>query len=107
MCSVDTAIELAIENDAAADSGSDGHVDEPRFASACSPTRFSQSRRISVVLKRHRHVKLSRQIIDQALPAPLWKKIQISEAPGEGINWTGRPDTDACNGYACGPRSVS
>src|SRR5216683_6231394 len=46
---LDTAIKLSIQNDAATDPGSDGDVNQTSLVLACTPSRFSESRSVSVV----------------------------------------------------------
>jgi hypothetical protein len=50
MSTIDTAIEAAIENDAAADASAYRDIDEPRLIPAGTPACFGESASVSIVL---------------------------------------------------------
>src|SRR5271165_3426121 len=89
---VDPAVKLAIDNDSAANSGTDGHIDQPRAIPPRAPSRFGERRRVAVVFQRHTHIENLRQIFDQTLPAPARHKIDVANPAAHGIDWARGPD---------------
>jgi hypothetical protein len=61
MRSVDPAIEASIQDNARADSGADGDVEEPPLALACSPGGLDQRGGIRVILEGDRNAELVRE----------------------------------------------
>src|SRR5262249_1336852 len=101
MRAVHAAIEMTVQNNPAANPSSDSDVDEPRLVSSRAPACFSQPRRIGVVFESNRNMEVALQIVHQALAAPLWKKIVVTETPGKRVDRTGCADADTCDGQPC------
>src|ERR1700761_1239398 len=64
MRAVDTAIEMSVQNDAAADASTYDDVDKARFISASTPCGLGQRARIGIVLYRYGDMELAREIVD-------------------------------------------
>src|SRR5437762_699427 len=63
MSAIHAAIQLAIKNDASADSGAYGDVNEARAIAACAPTGFGESGGIAIVFQRDFHAKDLSEIV--------------------------------------------
>jgi hypothetical protein len=97
MSTVDSTIELSVENDAAANSCTDCHVDEACTIAACSPSGFGEGSSVAIVFERDLHAEDLRKISDGTLAAPAGKKIDVAELSAHRIHRTRRPDPNASN----------
>src|SRR5258708_38153289 len=52
MRAVGAAIEMAVDDDAAADAGANSDVDQPRFTLAVAPCGFAQNRGVAIIVQR-------------------------------------------------------
>src|SRR5689334_15698657 len=95
MRSVRASIELAVENDSAANSRPHGDVNQPRLPFSGAPRSLSQRRGVAIVFERDAHVEFSRQIVHRIAAFPAGKKVHVAEFAGEGINPAGRANADA------------
>jgi hypothetical protein len=102
MSSIHTAIEFAIEDDAASDSRSDGYIHQPRLVLPRAPSPLRESRRVGVVLQRNLHLEDAREIFDGIPASPLGKEVNVSKTASERIDRPGRSNANAAELYACG-----
>src|ERR1700746_2833230 len=96
---IDSPVKLPIQNDSAADPGSDGHINQSSAVPSRAPSRLGQSGRVAVILHCHAYRKILFQITHQVLPSPSWKKIYVPEFAANWIDRTCRPNTDARSGF--------
>ena len=54
---IHATIELSVKNDADANTGPDGHVDQALLVLSCAPCCLGEGRSIGVVLHRHAHCR--------------------------------------------------
>src|SRR6202049_2414873 len=85
MGAVDAAIELAIENDSAANAGADGHIDQSGPISSGAPTGFRQRGSVAVVLQGDAQFEPPGQIPHWPLAAPAGKKVHIAKLAAQRI----------------------
>src|ERR1700751_4398395 len=64
MRTVDTTVEMAVENDAAANTGTYRDVDEPGLLTARAPGGFAKRARVGIVLHSNGNVELTREIVN-------------------------------------------
>src|SRR5579863_1763737 len=95
VCSVDSAIEFAIENDATANPRSHRDVDQPLAIPASAPSGLGQSSGIAIVFECYPKLEDFRQVLDRPLPPPSGQKINIAEFSTHRIHRPGRPNADA------------
>src|SRR5271170_911442 len=95
MCSVYAAIELPVQNDAATDSRSDGHVYQPRPILSCSPTGFSESAGVGIVFQGHSYFENLSQVAYGILPTPPGKKINVAKFSSDRVDRASRADSNA------------
>jgi hypothetical protein len=95
MSAVDSAVKLAIENNSAANSRTDGTIDQPRSIAARSPSNFRERGSISIVLQHHVHIKNRGQIAHRSLPTPAGQEIHIAKLAAHGIHRPCRSDPNA------------
>src|SRR5271165_4286433 len=95
MSAVDAAVELAVENDAAADSGSNGYVDQARVLAASAPSGLGQGGGITVIFEGDADVEDIGQIFDRIRLAPSRKKVYFAKLATHGIHRACRSDADS------------
>src|SRR5258708_38826070 len=59
MRAVGAAIEVAVDDDAAADAGADGDIDQSRFAFAGAPSGFAERGSVAIVFQRDLHIEFA------------------------------------------------
>ncbi len=91
---IDSAIEVAVENDTAANSSADRDVDETGFVFASAPSCFSEGGSVTVVFQGYLHLKELLQIRNNVFVLPAGEEIHISECSGEGVDGAGAADAD-------------
>src|SRR5436309_14695958 len=92
MRAVNSAIELAVENNAAADSGSDCHVNQSGAIPSRAPTCFCESSGVPIVLERNLHAEHLRKILDRSLSPPSRQEVDIAKLSPQRIHRPGRAD---------------
>src|ERR1700730_214700 len=104
---IHTAVKPSIENDSTADAGPDGDIDQARLVLARSPAGFCKGSSIGVVFHGDRDVENLRQSLDDVSALPAWKKVDVANHSGEGIDRTGGPNPDSGNLDAGLPGTVA
>ena len=102
---LDTAIELSVENDAAANTCSDRDVDQPLAIASRPPTGFGKRGGVAVVFQRNPELEHLRQIFHRTFPTPSRQKIDIPEFAAHRIDRPGGSDSDTiqfCAGFLRG-----
>src|SRR5262245_5531213 len=95
MRTIHTAVELAIDDNAGTNSGSDRYINESRFISSGSPASFRQSGSIGIIFHRDGNAKDFLQIVYRILTAPVRKEIDITNFAGKWIDRSSRTNSDA------------
>src|ERR1700681_821883 len=85
MKSSNAAVKLSIEDNSAANPGSDRYIDQPRLVLTGPPTRLRHGRGIGVVFQDYLHLKHVGQIFHWILSPPPGKKINFAKLSGDRI----------------------
>src|SRR5579859_7880620 len=97
MRSIDPAIELAVDDNSAADPRAHRDVDQPLAILPCAPSRLRQGSGVRIILESHLYVEHRGQILDRTLPSPSGQKIDVAKFPAHGIHRPCRSDSNARN----------
>src|SRR5438067_1256434 len=87
MCTVNSAIELTIKYDSAADPRADGHINEAGLPLPGPPCRLCQCRSISVIFHCYAHTEFALQWLLNVGPFPGGQGVHPAVDAGPRINW--------------------
>src|SRR5437879_1061755 len=91
---VSAAVELAIENDPAANARSHRYIDQTFLVFSGAPASFGQGCGVGIVFHGHRDTENLRQILNRILSLPAGEKVDYADLPCEGINRTRGPNAN-------------
>src|SRR5580704_5976553 len=91
----DTSIKTAVKNDAPANAGSHGDVNQPSFVLTGAPPGLAERRGVRIVLHGYWNVEARLKIVHRILAFPGGKVIHITDFAGDWIDRAGGSDTDA------------
>src|SRR5258708_8723314 len=77
MSSIHTAIKVPVEDNPAANPGSNRDIDESRLVLSGTPTCLGESGGIGVAFQGYRHMEYARQVFPRILPSPPCKKTTL------------------------------
>src|SRR5258708_22435926 len=92
MSSIHTAIKVPVEDNPAANPGSNRDIDESRLVLSGTPTCLGESGGIGVRFHGYRHMAYARQVFHRILPAPSGQKINFAKLSGEWVYRTRGPN---------------
>src|SRR5512146_3206675 len=92
--SINTPVQLTVNNDPGANSGADGDIQNMPLAASGAPERLSERCRIGVVLERNPNVEFMSQRGEEILALPTEQVFDIANEARLRIYRTGASNTD-------------